>query len=155
MARGGGAAERRLRGVHAHIAAKSAAPLDSAIAEPDSPPDIALLSDAAMKEFVVRGYHLIDVAEYSTEWHEAAYAKAAAISEETNANQHVVWDRLTPEINCVIRSPSVRGALTSVLGKDYLFSGGGHMHVTGPSDQQLHKGAHQNSTLPGHRPMLQ
>ena len=71
MAHGGAAAERRLRGVHAHIA--SATPLDSAIAEPDSPPQgIALLSDAAMKDFVVRGYHLIDVAEYSTEWHEAA-----------------------------------------------------------------------------------
>ena len=39
----------------------------------------------------------------------------------------------------MISSPTVNGALTSILGKDYLFGGGGHMHVSGKQDQSFHK----------------
>ena len=135
---------RRLGAVGRHFAAlpQPAATEHEASAAPQeraAPAAPQLLSDRDVREFVRTGFCVVHVCEFPKEWHERAYAKAAAVSAESGANQHVVWDEMTPEINAVIRAPSVRGALTSMLGADYLYSGGGHMHVTGATDQQHHK----------------
>jgi hypothetical protein len=97
------------------------------------------LSEHEVAAFVRDGFCLVAVDQFTSAWHEAVHAKAHAISEETGHNQNVLWERLTPEINAVIRSRPVRGALHSLLGGDYLFSGGGHCHVAGPADQTHHK----------------
>ena len=98
-----------------------------------------LLTSAQVKDFVTQGFCCVQVDEHPTVWHETAYAKAKTISEDTGHNQHILWAQMTPEINSVIQSASVRGALTSLLGTDYLFSGGCHCHVSGAGDQQHHK----------------
>ena len=75
-------------------------------------------------------------------WHEAAYEKARHISGETSnawtLPQDGFWAGMSGEVSQVVRSRSVCGALTSLLGRDYLFSAGGHMHLAGEVDQTFH-----------------
>ena len=54
-------------------------------------------------------------------------------------HQDGVWAALTPRMQAVITSPELQGALISILGSDFVFGGGAHMHVSGPNGQSYHK----------------
>jgi hypothetical protein len=58
------------------------------------------------------------------------------------------------KVESCVRSPTYRGALTSILGCDFIMGAtSGHMHVTNDRDQQFHKdgtGLAVRDHLPGH-----
>ena len=103
---------------------------------------LPLLSDAQVKQFVVSGYLVVNVSDMPASWHEAAYEKARRISGETSnawtLPQDGFWAGMSGAVSQVVRSRAVCGALTSLLGRDYLFSAGGHMHLAGEVDQTFH-----------------
>lgn len=97
----------------------------------------------------------------------AGYAAAEAEGEITAAagsSQHhrdrsttELWAALTPGVNTVLGARTTRGALTSLLGVDWVAPPGNSLlHVSQPTDQQFHKDGTDHgptmSTVRDHRP---
>ena len=129
---------RRLGALQSQIAAGSAA-------EP------ALLSDAQVKQFVVDGFIALPIRELGSSFHRRVYDKSKAAFARIGAQGHhdarVVFGEL-PEMTDVLRSPTLTGALTSVLGADYVQHPHRSMHVkelgatSVGADQAWHKDGH-------------
>ena len=135
-----GAAARRLRRAVPLAAPAAATPTAAA----DAAPPPMLLSDEAMKQFAQDGYLALHVGELGQAFHDDMYRRICegwdpdVTGEERNTRQ--VFPEL-PELSDVIGSPTLRGALTSLLGPAY----GQHPHRTmhtraaGSGDQAWHK----------------
>ena len=130
----------RLGAVRRHLRGAEPSAGGSAATQPQQAPGgsegrLPLLSDAEVKQFVVSGYLVVNVSDMPPSWHETAYEKARRISGETSnawtLPQDGFWAGMSGEVSQVVRSRAVCGALTSLLGRDYLFSAGGHMHLAG------------------------
>ena len=77
----------------------------------------ALLTDEQMRRFVTDGYLILN-AKVAPEIHEAVYERLQwLMHQESNPGNNVL--PAVPEMQCVLDSPIVRGALTSVLGRGY------------------------------------
>ena len=115
-----------------------------------------LLEDGAMRSFISDGYLLLDTAgELAPSWHAAVLEKASALvaaqpaRQRTRASsvaptgaavdQAALWAAMSPELERVVHSTTVRGALNSILGHDFIVSGGGHMHEGAALDQFWHR----------------
>ena len=96
---------------------------------------LQLLTERQVKDFLVDGVLIIQVDDMPREWHEAFYAKALEISQQRG---HGRWGEM-PEITEVCRTPSVRGALTSILGRDYVMHPHRALHTASTGDQGFHK----------------
>jgi hypothetical protein len=107
-----------------------------------------------MKLFVVDGFLKLNISdELPLSFHRQLHRKAERLWNMTDGQAGVHFGNnifpVLPDLNAVLRSPAVRGALTSVLGEDYALHAHRFMHVsTGESDQALHKDG-----LEGHGPM--
>ena len=111
-----------------------------------------------MKDFVRLGYATVRADGFPEGWHAALGAEAEAVARACKEAtppitgpdyQDAIWGPLTPRMRAVITCPALRGALTSILGRDFVFGGGAHMHVAGPDGQAYHKGTRPpGSTLP-------
>ena len=77
-----------------------------------------LLNDEQMREFLCNGY-LVLKPNLPTELHSFIYQKLQWMLDEDYNPGNNILPRV-PEMNQVIESPEVRGALTSVLGSDYV-----------------------------------
>ena len=104
--------------------------------------------DDQMKEFVRLGYATVRADGFPEGWHAALGAEAEAVARACKEAtppitgpdyQDAIWGPLTPRMRAVITCPALRGALTSILGRDFVFGGGAHMHVAGPDGQAYHK----------------
>ena len=95
---------------------------------------LKLLTDRQLKNFLVDGVTILQIDEMPREWHETFYAKAMEIN-RSGAGRGSLWSQM-PEITQVCRTPTVRGALTSILGRDYVMHPHRALH-TSSGDQSL------------------
>jgi hypothetical protein len=102
-----------------------------------------LLSDAQVQAFVQRGFVSIAIPEdeLPSAHHQAIYDTANGLRDsEGSAPQGDVWGAVGPLVEQVVRSPTYHGALSSLLGSDFVINAtAGHMHTTDMRDQQFHK----------------
>jgi hypothetical protein len=116
-----------------------------------------LLTDEQMRRFIAQGYLTLRIAELGDDFHEALYEHARA---EFGPNNNGLTgtggstDRI-PELLAMVNSPTVVGALTSIIGPDY--SGGRleptpgcALHVSTDEDQIFHKDT-QRGVIKEHR----
>ena len=132
------AALERLRhlaplGPTATPAAQQAAEPPAAAAEPAP----TLLSDAQMQSYVQNGYVALPVTDMAPEWHQTLWQSChdwlfRGETEPQSDSRWVFPD--IPELSDVICSPTVRGALTSILGPDYVQHPHRTMHNYGPAN---------------------
>jgi HEAT repeat protein len=92
-----------------------------------------LFDDDAMRDFIVNGYHVIKV-DKPVALHDDIYAKTQAIIDEDGNPGNNLLPRV-PEIQQVYDDPSVQGALTSLLGPDYVMHAHRHPHVNPPNSR--------------------
>ena len=107
-----------------------------------------LLTDTQIKDFIKDGMLLLPIEELPTSFHEGIYHKCAetwarAADEPRDAGMlsRFMFEQL-PELTQIINSPTLRGALTSILGASYVQHPHRTMHVRelgeggGPSSDQ-------------------
>ena len=97
-----------------------------------------LLSDDQVLRFITHGYHLLHP-EYPAGLNEAIAeqcGQAASVGNEILA--------AVPLLHQVYAHPEVRGALSSLLGSDYVMNGHRHLHVNAPGSRS--QNWHQDGT---------
>jgi hypothetical protein len=102
----------------------------------DANQGLKLLTDRQLKDFLVDGVAILQIDEMTREWHENFYGKALEIS-RSGAGRGSLWSQM-PEITQVCRTATVRGALTSILGRDYVMHPHRALHTSGSGDQGLY-----------------
>lgn len=115
-----------------------------------------LLSDAQMQEFVAKGYLLLQTT-LPRSFHDQIYARFdELIGGDANQNPGNNLLPAVPEIQAVFDDPAVSGALTSVLGPDYVMHPHRALHnnVPGSGAQNMHKDSYWGYTrrVRNHRP---
>ena len=129
-----------------------------------------LLNDEQIRHFIVNGYANV-TANVPTHIHETIYDKTdelfAGAADFRGDRQHNPLNNilpLVPELQIVLESPEVRGALTSILGNGYVMHPHRHCHPnfaestpTGKENGEerlmmpLHKDGHAGGKRPRHR----
>ena len=129
-----------------------------------------LLNDEDIRHFIVNGYVNV-TADVPTHIHETIYDKTdelfAGAADFRGDRQHNPLNNilpLVPELQIVLESPEVRGALTSILGNGYVMHPHRHCHPnfagSTPSEKEngeerlmmpLHKDGHAGGKRPRHR----
>lgn len=92
-----------------------------------------LFDDDAMRDFIVNGFHVITV-DKPVALHDDIYEKTKAIIDEDGNPGNNLLPRV-PEIQQVYDDPAVQGALTSLLGPDYVMHAHRHPHVNPPNSR--------------------
>lgn len=92
-----------------------------------------LFDDDAMRDFIVNGYHVITV-DKPVALHDGIYEKTKEIIDEDGNPGNNLLPRV-PEIQQVYDDPAVQGALTSLLGPDYVMHAHRHPHVNPPNSR--------------------
>ena len=104
------------------------------------------LSERQLTDWLADGVLVLPVDDFGPEWHTDIYRRAEELQnrnhqvERGQRRAHVV--RELPELTEVVRSPSVAGALESVLGPGYAMHPHRALHTSGSGDQQFHKDGH-------------
>ncbi len=129
-----------------------------------------LLNDEDIRHFIVNGYVNV-IADVPTHIHETIYDKTdelfAGAADFRGDRQHNPLNNilpLVPELQIVLESPEVQGALTSILGNGYVMHPHRHCHPnfagSTPSGKEngeerlmmpLHKDGHAGGKRPRHR----
>ncbi|MEZ4860388.1 MAG: HEAT repeat domain-containing protein [Caldilineaceae bacterium] len=102
-------------------------------------PTQQLLNDEQMQRFIRDGYITVQ-ADFPDGFHQALYERIDEVfAREKNPGNNIL-PRL-PQIQQVFDHPAVRGALTSILGPDYLMNPHRHCHLNPPGSpgQRWHK----------------
>ena len=97
------------------------------------------LSDSAVREFITQGYTLVQ-ADQPPEFHREVREKLdATLDAEGNPGNNIL--PRVPELGAVFDSPSVRGALHSLLGPNYSMHPHRYCHLNRPDSkgQNWHK----------------
>eukprot|EP01051_Picozoa_sp_SAG22_P022870 SAG22_NODE_5657_length_976_cov_1.915621_2_plen_208_part_00 len=130
---------RRIENLAGHLLP----PVSSSAAarEPSAEKDLKLLTDAQLKDFIVDGHLVLKVDELPDAWHEQLYDKCRdAIDVNKTSERRSVWADVAPdEIKTICSGRTMVGALTSILGPDYMMHQHRALHVNGPTDQGFHK----------------
>ena len=92
-----------------------------------------LFDDDAMRDFIVNGYHVINV-DQPVALHDGIYEKTKAIIDDDGNPGNNLLPRV-PEIQQVYDDPAVQGALASLLGPDYVMHAHRHPHVNPPNSR--------------------
>ncbi|MCB0061402.1 MAG: HEAT repeat domain-containing protein [Caldilineaceae bacterium] len=98
-----------------------------------------LLTDEQMRQFIAHGYLILQT-DFPAEFHESMSRQIAEVmTKEGNPGNNIL--PRVPEVQEVFRHPTIRGALTSVLGPDYIMHPHRHCHFTlpGRKTQSWHK----------------
>jgi hypothetical protein len=149
---------RRLAALAQHVASAPAAaaarPYAALGALANEP--LNLLNDAQMQEFIGQGFLTLGLDDLGPNFHEYIYERAKAeFGPENNGLRGTggSTERI-PELVTMVNSPTVAGALVSLLGPEYAH---GHLGVTGcalhvstTEDQIFHKDT-QRGIIVGHR----
>lgn len=121
-------------GVHVQMEPNSASTTGARVGG-DPNRGLKLLTDRQLKDFLVNGVTILQIDDMPREWHQSFYAKALEMS-RSGAGRGSLWSQM-PEITQVCRTPTVRGALTSILGRDYVMHPHRALHTSGSGDQGL------------------
>ena len=132
----------RLRALSAQLRPAPAA----AAAEPELPAPterLNLLDDAEVQDYIRTGVHVLPLeeelgADYHADVNEKIISLAGGNMFQFGANN--IYPAV-PELVGVLQAPSVRGALTSVLGKDYVMHAHRALHLY--QDMGNDQGFHQ------------
>ncbi len=99
----------------------------------------ALLTDEQMRQFVSHGYLILNT-DFSADFHDAMSRNIRAVmTKEGNPGNNIL--PRVPEVQAVFHHPVIQGALTSVLGPEYIMHPHRHCHFTEPGRkvQSWHK----------------
>ncbi len=98
-----------------------------------------LLTDDQMRHFIAHGYLLLQT-DFSEDFHAALNARISAVIQEEGNPGNNILPRV-PEVQEIFRHPVVTGAISSVLGADYIMQPHRHCHYTEPGRkvQSWHK----------------
>ena len=99
----------------------------------------SLFSDEQMRDFIANGYVTVKT-DLPRNVHETIYRKTMEYTEKEGNLGNNVLPRV-PELQVVFDDPAVRGAFTSILGKNYVMHSHRHPHRNGPHSggQGFHK----------------
>ncbi len=117
------------------------------------PPPATLFSDEQMRDFIVNGYVTVK-ADLSRSVHETIYRKTQEFTENEGNLGNNILPRV-PELQAVFEEPAVRGALTSILGPNYVMHSHRHPHRNAPHSggQGFHKDSYWgHQKVRHHRP---
>ncbi len=95
-----------------------------------------LLDDAALVKFIIDGFVLVQT-DFPDEFHETICRQIDAVFEKEGNPGDAILDKV-PALHEIYAAPQVRGALTSVLGLNYVMNSHRHCHYTTPG----HPGGH-------------
>eukprot|EP01051_Picozoa_sp_SAG22_P021320 SAG22_NODE_4662_length_1201_cov_0.999093_2_plen_232_part_00 len=115
-------ARRFVDGVLGRAAAAVAASITAAPAAKQSGATLPLLSDAQVCSFIKDGYIQIDTTvDLGTGYHRDLYDRCRALSDGDGADTatRFIFPQI-PELSDVCECPATKGALTSLLGPDYV-----------------------------------
>lgn len=156
-------ANRRLGAVHSHLSKRSDdAPLAAVGASGAPPRDVvkaavpSKFTDAQLKQFLAQGYLVIPVADLDPEFHETIYQKAKTLYRAEEGGGVDFGNNVfpaVPDIGSIYQAPSVVGALSSVLGDDYVMHPHRHLHSTAlgsRNDQNFHMDSYWGMTRMRH-----
>jgi hypothetical protein len=126
----------------------------------DTLPEPQLLSDQQVKSYIQNGFLALPVTDFPPEWHTAFWQKChdwsyAGQAEKQQDSRHVFPH--IAELGAVLSSRVMRGALSSVLGPDYVQHPHRTMHNYGNrnGDMQMAPGSDQTwCVVEGHRRLL-
>ena len=98
-----------------------------------------LFSDEQMRDFIVNGYVTVK-ADLPRSVHETIYRKTQEFTAKEGNLGNNILPRV-PELQAVFEEPAVRGALTSILGQNYVMHSHRHPHQNRPHSggQGFHK----------------
>lgn len=98
-----------------------------------------LLDDTQMRQFIAQGYVQVQ-ADLPAASHERLYGRLEDVFAKVGNEGNNLLPRV-PEIQQVFDCPAVRGALTSLLGPNYLMNPHryGHLNLPGSAGQKWHK----------------
>jgi hypothetical protein len=150
---GGAVAAARLSQTLRCLASSPAVLLPLATASTSSPaPPPRLLSDDQVKTFIQDGYLLLPVSELSPGFHASLSSTAVAYNERQSRlgaeskDMNREYFLELPQLQQVIGGPTLRGAMTSLLGANYVQHPHRTMHTSADpgfgSDQDWHKDGH-------------
>ena len=147
----------RLRKIGRHLEGGQEVDADVAAAPgvQEEEPAAKDLSTLQLTSFIRDGFLLLPtVDELPAGFCDRFYDKAYELRD---APRDELWGSLTDEVNAVLAGPTCRGALTSLLGPDFLMPpGNSHMHVSFQGDQGFHKDGTDHGPTQGtvrdHRP---
>ena len=95
---------------------------------------IQLLSDEEVQRFIVDGCLTVQ-ADYPPSFHASIRDQIEAVfAEEGNPGNNIL--PRVPQIGRVFEHPNVQGALTSLLGPDYILNPHRHCHLNPPGRQR-------------------
>ena len=89
-----------------------------------------LLTNEQMRRFISRGYLLLQT-DFPKEFHATLNAKLSEVMEKEGNPGNNILPRLS-EVNEIFQHPVIRGALSSVLGPNYMVHPHRHCHFTYP-----------------------
>ena len=117
-------------------------PASPSASEPGTP-----LSEVQLRSFTADGFLALPIRDLPPEFHAALHAEAAAIAADPTPPPHLdpacagAGHRGMQEMESlqqVLHSPTMHGALHSILGPDYVQHPCRYMHVSGGADQGWH-----------------
>ena len=125
----------RLESIGRHLSAPPVAPVVQPAAAGTPEDGLKLLTDSQMQQFIGQGFVMLQAEELSPDFHREVYENARAEygpdAEETGGAHGTTVERV-PGLTTLIESPTVAGALQSLLGPEYA-----HGHL-GPSGCAFH-----------------
>lgn len=86
-----------------------------------------LLTDAQMRDFIVDGYVVLR-SSLPTDFHQQIYDRTLQVLDDEGNPGNNILPRV-PQLRQVFEDPAVVGALTSVLGPDYIMHSHRHCHI--------------------------
>ena len=116
-----------------------------------------LLSDTEIRRFIINGYHRVD-SELGAKLHgKVTERMKSQVREKANPGDNIL--PLIPELNSVLSEPAFTGALTSLLGENYIIMAHRHCHELDNNDDGsgrtslpyfYHQDAHAPQTRSSH-----
>eukprot|EP01044_Picomonas_judraskeda_P013905 COSAG03_NODE_2155_length_3069_cov_7.379461_3_plen_209_part_00 len=144
-----GAVGRHMQAADPPPAPTAAAAAAAAAAASSSTPK--LLTDAQVREFIVNGILTLPVADVSQGVHDRIHAEAERLFDKKISLGNNIFPGLAG-LEDVMESPTVHGALTSLLGQDYALHPHRAFHnSTTQGEQTFHKDT-QRGKVKGFRP---
>ena len=129
---------------------------EEAPGEPTARGELKLLTDVQMQTFIGQGFLTLSIDELGEDFHASLYEHAQAEFGPKNnglTGTGGSTERI-PELLTMVNSPTVAGALTSLIGPEYahghLGVAGCALHVSTNEDQIFHKDT-QRAMVTGHR----
>ena len=119
-----------------------------------TPRPIVPLSDGQMAEFASNGLLVLPLS-LPAGFLETFYNRSKDLVKH-EADRAALWRQIDPEVNAIAADPVLQGALTSILGHDFLMPPNGTLHSGLDQDQGFHRDGVDHgplqTTVRDHRP---